>query len=165
MEIEQILKLIEETEGCTLRPKFDTHLPTKELPDDLKYFFSKCDGADLFLNKTYGISIVGQSDFKNANITFYPSDDVIWEELDGDISNDWYIIAQEQAQSQFITIDLNSERFGNCYDSFLEIHADPDFSPVIAESFSDLLLNLLKSKGENWYWNEENFESLGSAYE
>ncbi len=165
MEIKEIIEVIRNTHGCEILPLNQQQTFPENLPEDLAWFFSNYGGISFFPEKDYGIQIVGADGFVNANLHFYPEDDVIWEELEGDISNDWYIVAQEESQDQYITIDLHPERLGQCYDSFLTIHADPCLSPVIARSFTDLLSRLLAAKGEYLYWEEEDFEDMGSAYE
>lgn len=95
----------------------------------------------------------------------YPEDDVIWEELEGDISNEWYLIAESEQINQYISIDLSDSHLGYCYDSFLETHATPGESQIIAKSFTELLEHLYASKGENWFWLADNFESYGDAYD
>ena len=83
-------------------------------------------------------------------------DDVIWEELADDISNDWFMIASSQELSQYISIDLNKKRFGFCYDSFIETHATPDESPIIAKSYTELLEKLVSNEKE-WFWLDSSF--------
>jgi hypothetical protein len=79
-----------------------------------------------------------------------------------DVSWDWYIIGEGE-NTQYITINLNTERLGICYDSFWEAH--PSNPPIIALSFIQLLENLVSSKGGEWYWHDPNFKKLGYAYE
>lgn len=64
-----------------------------------------------------------------------------------------------------MSIDLDPGRNGKCCDSFHEIHGLPGSSSVIALSFSDLLVQLLASRGSHWYWLEPDFVSLGDAYD
>ena len=166
VRLQNLLNEIENNGDCKLYKTKTKVALTDNLiyPADLKFFLENYNGLEFFLDKPYGIKIVGISRFVNANKEFYPEDDVIWEELEGDISNEWYVVAENFETSQYITIDMNVDRLGICYDSFYEIHADPDFSPIIAKSFTDLLENLYESKGMSLYWNDSNFESLGSAY-
>lgn len=90
---------------------------------------------------------------------------MIWEELQDDISNDWYLIAESPTQSQYISIDLREYHNGYCYDSFLDIHATPGESAIIAKNFTELLSLLYQAKGKSWYWTNTNFESYGDAYD
>lgn len=164
MKIIEILKKIEQDSNCRFVSNTDF---TSELalPEDLNYFFSKYDSLEMFLDKPYGIKIVSSSEFIPTSKRLYPEDDVIWEELEGDISNEWYLIAESEQINQYISIDMNKSRFGYCYDSFLETHATPGESQIIAKSFTELLEQLYSSKGENWFWLSENFDSYGDAYD
>lgn len=165
-KLNNILNEIKSDNNCRLL-KLDSEITINDglkYPKDLSFFLENYGGIELFLDKPYGIKIVGMSRFVNANKEFYPDGDVIWEELKGDISNEWYIIAENFETNQYITIDMNTDRLGVCYDSFYEVHADPDFSPIIANSFTNLLENLYKSKGMSLYWNDSGFKSLGNAY-
>lgn len=164
MDIKKILEEIKSTPGCELLPIIKSNYE-KKLPDDLEYFFKNYGGINFFIDMPYGITVVGAHDFKNSNAYLFPEDDIIWEELDGDISNDWFIIAKSENLSQYISIDLNDDRLGHCYDSFIETHANPESSPIIAKSFTELLKKILDEKGVNWYWLAKDFENYGDAYE
>ena len=59
---------------------------------------------------------------------------------------------------------LEQKRFGFCYDSFIETHATPDESPIIAKSFTELLEKLVSNEKE-WFWLDSSFQSYGDAYE
>ena len=120
--------------------------------------------AILNINTSCEISISSLSELQPTNQILYPADDVIWEELADDISNDWFMIASSQELSQYISIDLNKKRFGFCYDSFIETHATPDESPIIAKSFTELLEKLVSNEKE-WFWLDSSFQSYGDAYE
>ena len=47
--------------------------------------------------------------------------------------------------------ELTNERKGQCYDSFHETHGMEGDSAIIATNFTELLLNLYKSKGQYWF--------------
>lgn len=166
MKLQELLKKIETTQGCELIKRTSPlSLSDKKLPEDLEYYFSNYDGIKLFSDMPFGIIIVGINDFRVTNEVLYPEDDVIWEELEGDISENWYMIAKAEELDQYISIDLDDDRMGYCYDSFLETHANPGFSLIIAKSFTELLERLFNSKGEFWFWNSEGFEGYGDAYD
>ena len=59
---------------------------------------------------------------------------------------------------------LEQKRFGFCYDSFIETHATPDESPIIAKSFTELLEKLVSNEKE-WFWLDSSFQSYGDACE
>lgn len=165
MRIKEILEIIAQNRHCKVVKRTTDFTCECRLPEDLQYFFSHYDAIELFLHKPYGIKIVSSTDFIPTNKMLYPEDDVIWEELEGDCSNDWYVIATSEQQGQYISLDMNASRFGYCYDSFLETHASPGDSPIIAKSFTELLERLYLGKGDHWFWLAENFESYGDAYD
>lgn len=167
MSIVNILETIQQDRNCNLleRKNSENKVNLSHLPDDLAYFFSHYDGIEFFMEKSYGIKIVGLEEFVNANNYFYPEGDVIWEELENDISNNWYIIAKSEEMEQYITIDLHPERLSYCYDSFLPTHANPGDSPIIAKTFTELLGNIFQTQGDYWFWLKEEFESYGDAYD
>ena len=166
MEIAELINSIASKQGCeVMKREQPIDLSEYSLPADLNYYLSNYNGIKLFTDNPFGITIVGFDDFKVTNKILYPEGDVIWEELEGDISENWYLIAKAEELEQYISIDLGEERKGYCYDSFLETHANPGLSLIIAKSFTELLFLLLKAGGEHWYWTEEDFEGYGDAYD
>ncbi|UED78806.1 SMI1/KNR4 family protein [Lysinibacillus sp. CD3-6] len=151
--------------NCKVVKRDTDYISELALPKDVKYFFSNYDSLHMFLDKPYGIKIVSSNEFIPTSKRLYPADDVIWEELEGDISNEWYLIAESEEINQYISIDLSKSHLGYCYDSFLETHATPGDSQIIAKSFTDLLELLYSSKGEHWFWLAENFMPHGDAYD
>lgn len=87
-----------------------------------------------------------------------------WRKANEDISSHWYIVVHD-GNGDYITIDLHQDRLGKYYDSFWDKHGVPGDSPIIAKSFTELLDRLVKKNGERWYWLNEDFESLGDAYD
>jgi len=165
MRIIEIIKKIEQDSNCRLMKRITDFTSELALPKDLNYFFSNYDSLQMFIDKPYGIKIVSSNEFIPTSKRLYPEDDVIWEELEGDISNEWYLIAESEQINQYISMDMSKSHLGNCYDSFLETHATPGDSQIIAKSFTELLEHLYSSKGENWFWLAENFEPYGDAYD
>jgi hypothetical protein len=86
-------------------------------------------------------------------------DDEVKEALLADMSSSWYTIAFDES-TQRITIDLDVERLGVCYDSDWERH--PWSSEIIARSFTECLSRLIRGKGQLWYWLEPEFPKYGS---
>ncbi|WP_337085152.1 SMI1/KNR4 family protein [Elizabethkingia anophelis] len=165
MKIEELIDLIKQDENCEVIPaKNKIALPTN-IPDDLKKFYELTDGIKLFESEPYGIKIVGREEFIPTNKYLYPKDDVIWEELEGEVCNEWYLIAKVDEMSQYISIDLTSERNGQCYDSFYETHSLQGDSAIVAKNFTELLTKLNHNKGQHWYWLQDDFEKLGDAYD
>ncbi|MHC5310917.1 SMI1/KNR4 family protein [Myroides sp. LJL116] len=158
-EIIEILKQIERAEDCVVSKAENTisTLPF-ELPQDLEYYLKNYSSIVLFKNTDYSIKIVGADEFKKANPV------IVGEEVEDDISYNWYIIAHDN-NSQYLTIDLIKNRLGYCYDSFWDRHGLVGEQPIIAKSFTELLKRLYKSKGKSWYWTESDFCSYGDAYD
>lgn len=163
MNIQSLLRKLEESDNCNLIKSKENINFFLEIPDDLKYFYENYETAILNIDGLTQITITPYKILKVTNEIFYPVDDVIWEELEDDISNSWFMIASSKELGQYISIDLGKERFGYCYDSFIETHANPDESPIIAKSFTELLEKLV-SNIEEWYWLSNSFESYGNAY-
>jgi hypothetical protein len=69
------------------------------------------------------------------------------------------------SNGDYLTIDLNQERLGRCYDSFYDRHGIVGSYPTIAKSFTELLEQLFNNKGELLYWLNKDFPSLGDAYD
>lgn len=160
-----VLQKIESDPNCKLLKRESIQKSNLKLPSDLKYFYENYDSLELFVNKTYGIRIVSLNEFIPTNKRLYPEDDIIWEELEDDISNEWFLIAESKELSQYISIDLRKSHLGYCYDSFLETHATPDESMIIAKSFTELLEKLYSGNGKDWFWLDDEFESYGDAYD
>jgi len=165
MKITEIIKKIEQDRNCSLVKRTTDFTSELALPKDLNYFFSNYNSLQMFVDKPYGIKIVSSNEFIPTSKRIYPEDDVIWEELEGDLSNEGFLIAESEQISQYISIDMSKSHFGYCYDSYLDTHATPGDSQIIAKSFTELLENLYSSKGENWFWLTENFKSYGDAYD
>lgn len=128
------------------------------LPEDIKQFYELCGGVSLFKGESYAINIAMPENFMLANPI------IVGELCEEDITSGWYIVGDD-GNGDYITIDLNSKRLGKCYDSFWDRHGVVGECPVIAMSFTELLSNLIESKGDRWYWLEDSFISLGDAYD
>jgi antitoxin YokJ len=127
------------------------------LPQDLLEFYQKTGGVVFFEGKDYSIEIVPPSDLVRANPV------IVNEDCIDDISYNWFIIGR--SGNQYITIDLDAERLGRCYDSFWDCHGLAGDCAVVAQSFTELLEQLWKEKGEYLYWLTDSFPSLGDAYD
>lgn len=160
-----LLDEIRNSKNCIVLPS--TGLPsinTKHvLPRDVVDFYSECGGIKFFTDSDYTIDIVPANKVQLSNSIILPEG---WE-VDipsDDMSNHWYIIA-EAGSEQKISIDLSNERAGKCYDSFWDIHASPGESPILAVSFTELLMNIFKCQGDYWFWLADDFSDLGDAYD
>mgnify|MGYP003940833723 CR=1 FL=1 len=127
------------------------------LPDDLKEFYNICGGITFYSGSDNVLTIVPPSEFKLANPI------IVGELCEDDISSNWYIIGKYG--SDYITIDLDKNRLGKCYDSFWDRHGIPGECMIIATSFTDLIERLISSDGKLWYWLRDDFISLGDAYD
>ncbi len=128
------------------------------LPSDLYNFYKLCGGIELFIDCDYGITIVSPKEFVLANPV------IIGEKAEYDISSNWYIIGRDK-NNNYLTIDLHKSRLGRCYDSHWDIHGVAGSCPIIANSFIGLLDSLIMNNGEYWYWLQDNFKTLGDAYD
>ena len=163
--MKSLLDKIRNLEDCVvLSPNGLPKIHSKQvLPKDLEDFYTQCGGIKFFIGSDYEMEIVPANEIKLSNPKILPEG---WEAdipMD-DISNDWYVVAQAGIE-QVISIDLNKERLGKCYDSFWDIHASPGESSVVAASFVELLEKMLKCQGGYWFWLANDFVSLGDAYD
>ncbi|MDG5471420.1 SMI1/KNR4 family protein [Jeotgalibacillus sp. ET6] len=160
-EIEQLLTQIKALPHCRILESKglpalngDNHL----LPDDLKEFYSLCGGLVLFEKDDYPIHVVSPDKFELANPV------IVGDIHEEDISFNWYIICDD-GTGEYLTIDLDQERLGKCYDSFYDRHGLVGESRIIALSFTGLLDALIHNKGQYWYWLKDDFNSPGDAYD
>lgn len=150
--LEKVLAEIEAIEDCELYPVSQTSLDHLFLPTDLKYFYSKYGGAELFTESNFRIRIVRPEEFHVTNRVIYgefgedaliaPSEDISWP---------WYVLAEYEG-GNYISIDLSQERHGLCYDSGWVIHGGNSY--IVALSFTEFLMRVLSVQGETLYWSE-----------
>lgn len=72
-------------------------------------FFTNFSRIVFYPGSDYPVTVVGIENFDSGNPL------IVGEAIENNISNDWYIIANGH-NSQYITIDLASDRLGRCYD-------------------------------------------------
>lgn len=154
-----LIKKIASTSDCRLfeadgLPVIDEK---HQLPKDISEFYEQCGGAVLYENADYPIYIVRPAEFELANPI------IVGELCEEDISSEWYIVCTD-GKGEYLTIDLNDQRKGKCYDSF-DRHGIVGETQVIASSFTDLIQRLLENKGKHWYWLRDDYVSLGDAYD
>ena len=85
------------------------------MPDDVREFYELCGGIQLFKDKEYSLDIVSPDKVVPSNIV------IVGERCEDDITVDWFIIADD-SNGTYLSIDLDAERLGRCYDSFHETH-------------------------------------------
>ena len=163
MNIRSILQKVRMNEKCVVHPPNGVPENIEEhdvLPDDVQEFYSLCGGMELFIGSDFEVSIISPNKFILANPV------IVGEKCEYDISSHWYIIA-DIGNGNYLTIDLHPDRLGKCYDSHWDTHGVVGSSTVVANSFTDLLIRLLESKGtgNSWYWYKDDFVSLGDAYD
>ncbi|MEH7348501.1 SMI1/KNR4 family protein [Gottfriedia acidiceleris] len=160
MEIQVLIDKIKNTPNCVIHSHSGYPIVEKghELPNDLYEFFRLCGGMNLFIDGDYSITIVSPEEFTLANPV------IISEKAEYDISSSWYIIGRDN-NNDYLTIDLSNPRLGRCYDSHWEIHGIVGSCPIIANSFTELIDRLVINEGNHRYWLQEEFTSLGDAYD
>lgn len=134
---------------------FEQHV----LPNDVKEFYTYCGGISCYVEDGgFPIVILEPKNVKPANMF------LLGEVYESDISSSWYIIADAD-DGNYISIDFNINRLGRCYESFEYSHAIDGNCPIVALSFSEMLINILNYKGEYFYWKDkEFFNEIGDAY-
>ncbi|OCQ54135.1 Antitoxin YokJ [Photorhabdus australis subsp. thailandensis] len=139
-------------------------LPNEEVkyPNDLIDFYKQCDGVRLFEKNQDDVSFT----IVPARRVIQANPIIVGEACENDISSTWYIIC-EIDNGEYLTIDLNKNRNGRCYDSNYEIHGVVGSCPIIANSFSELLIELYKSNGKDLFWINDEFHNkgYGDAYD
>lgn len=160
MNIIELIEKIKNSKDCTVFKScgFPSIGKSARLPNDLKQFYEKCGGMSLFPNKRFGFKIVNPQEFIVANPV------IVGDICEYDISSNWYIICSYK-ESNYITIDLQKDRLGRCYDSFWDRHGVVGECAIIAESFTELISNLFNSRGETIYWLDADFQCKGDAYD
>jgi antitoxin YokJ len=160
----ELLARISAAPGCLVHGAagFPKILPEHVIPNDLREFYELCGGVALFLEADYLVTISAPHELVLSNPAIRGKRAIDIGEVD--ISDSWYVIGRSGGEEYF-SIDLAPDRLGRCYDSFPEIHAVAGSSEVIATSFTDLLERFLANRGEHWYWEEPDWDSLGDAYD
>ncbi|NEN76057.1 SMI1/KNR4 family protein [Pelistega sp. NLN82] len=131
---------------------------TLNLPSDLLEFYHLCNGVELFIHSDYPFKILGIESISSSN-------KIILDDISiNDISRNWFVIAEDY-NGDYLSIDLSKNKLGWCYDSFYEIYGLAGNMPIIAKSFTELLINLYNQKGKSLYWYDDNFISYGDAYD
>jgi len=161
MNVLDLIAMTKEEADCIVHPA--TTLPAirtgLQLPDDVQTFYEECGGLVLFEHAPSPTHIVAPLDFVPANPV------IVGEEGEYDVSYLWYLIASDGTDSQRMTIDLSSERRGQCYDSFWDRHGIVGSTTIIAVTFTDFLMQSLLSRGDDFYWHSPSFPPLGDAYD
>lgn len=162
MEIESILEKMRASDRFLVKePKGKPVINEKHfVSSDVEKFHQLCGGIECYADgSAFSIRILSPEEVSQANLV------LLGEEFDEDISSSWYLIADAEDQN-YISIDFSKERNGRCYESFVETHALKDNCPIIARSFTELLLYILTYEGDYFYWKDnDNFVGYGDAYQ
>lgn len=167
MSIEQLIERIKKLENCYVLPP--SGLPSIEngvmLPQDVIRFYELCGGVELYKSKDYCVEFVRPTDF-------VPTSPLVWDEeiinasrdvFEVKIATTWYRVV-DLGDSNFVAIDLNLNKSGRCYKAFWDSYAVKDETPIIANSFTELLSRFIDNNGEHWYFMQDDFVSYGDAY-
>ena len=156
----KLLEILKKDQECKIYPPDGIPVIKAglKMPDDLRDFYEICGGVELFPEKEYGFTILSPKDITLANPI------IIGELCEEDISSTWYVLCKDRNEN-YITIDMDKKRLGRCYDSFWDRHGVVGECPIVAMSFTELLMSLLTQKGEKLFWLEKDFEYLGDAYD
>ncbi|WP_328471704.1 hypothetical protein OHA21_07905 [Actinoplanes sp. NBC_00393] len=130
------------------------------LPEDLQEFYRACGGLTLFTGAPFAWRVCGPHELVPSNI------EVLGEQVDDDITASWWVIArQDDDSSALISIDLGADRLGWCYDSDTEVHGLVGDSAILAFSFTELLEELVRARGQHVFWEDDGFVAKGDAYD
>jgi antitoxin YokJ len=161
VSISELLGRVSQTADCSISaPTPVPVVPPRglALPDDLAEFYQLCGGLSLFASSAYAVEILPPDMVVPANIA------ILGEEFPDDRSSQWVTVAA-LPNGDFISLDLDRDRLGRCYDSSHEVHGVVGSCAIVANSFSQLLESFLNANGGYWFWLEEDFSYLGDAYD
>lgn len=164
MDMTALLDEIRRSSDCMVLPP--SGLPAVPfIPVDMADFYRECGGVKLYPSKDYGIDILPPYRVKRAVEVVFPGLSLAEVEATKDnISFDWYVIA-DGGDGQTVSIDLHPDRFGRCYDTFWDRFATPGETPIIAASFTELIVRLYENSGSYWFWLRNDFVGHGDAYD
>lgn len=121
------------------------NLPKVDMPEDLTVFYEHFGEVTFYPNSQYPFKILPPDEFQKSNLI------VTGEDLNDPVTEDWYTIVK--CEDQLISINLKKGlTFGYCYDSFWDIYGTTNDDTLIAKSFTQLIINIIKSKGKNLFW-------------
>lgn len=123
------------------------------LPDDLRFFYQACGGAEIFTESGFMIRIVSPEALILTNTVIFGNmalEARTWEELNYHPSRSWHRVAQGDGETQYVSIDLARIDAGICYDSHWVNH--PGNSQTVAHSFTEFLYRTIIARGKRYYW-------------
>ena len=136
------------------------------VPADVRTFYTLCGGIRFFVGSLYQLTVLPPTDIRLTNDLLLGTlsereraacqDDRSWA---------WYTIARDD-NGDYISIDGDPARSGQCYDSVWDRHGLPGDCAWVARSFTELLVFLLnETTPDQPYWVNPAFQSLGDAYD
>lgn len=160
MNIDILVATIGATSDCVLfspsgQPAIQNEL---QMPADLRRFYALCGGAILFTRSDFPIEIAAPSELEPSNLA------ILGKGRQEDRSDDWYAVARS-GSDQVVSIDLNPQRLGRCYDSFWDRHAVAGSCAIVAMNFCEFVRLSLEAEGRELYWTSPGFKSYGDAHE
>lgn len=161
MKIEEILIKIRNSDNFEVKEPcgFPKIIGNHKIPEDVKKFYSLCGGINCYVKYgAFPLTILEPSKIKLANLA------LIGEQVETDISSSWYLIVDAE-DGNFISIDFDSKRSGWCYESFEYSHGIKGNCPIIAKSFTELLMHIFSYSGDYFFWKDENIKQYGDAYD
>jgi len=160
-QLHELVAGLREDPTCVFaHPVGETGSTSLTLPDDLRQFYEICGGLVLFVDANFVWRIVGPHELVPTNL------EVIGEQVEDDITSTWFVIARQPgASSALISIDLGPKRLGWCYDSDFGVHGLVGDCAILAYSFTELLEQLIDSRGQELFWTGPQFVSKGDAYD
>lgn len=135
----------EAARGVTLMPTsgLPRVSPGHALPEDLLAFYQAAGGLRIEDADGAWIRVLGPEEVQPSNAL------IVGEQVSDDITASWYVIAVTD-NGDYVSIDLDPDRLGRCYDSHHEVHGLAGECPVIALSFSELVERLLQARTAYW---------------
>jgi hypothetical protein len=119
------------------------------LDPELRAFYLRCDGADLFKRPDSPYRILPLTQVVRARVAILGEDD----DQCGPAS--WYAFCALH-DSNYVLVDTSSTPDGRypIIDGYREMFPNPEYCRQIAGSFSEFLAGALRSQG-NWFWLEQ----------
>lgn len=132
------------------------------LPPDVATFYEHCGGI-VIEHEGDPLTILPPAAVKRANPI------IVGDDCADDPSFNWFVIAEYS--HNYVTLDLNPDTAGRCYDSFWDRHAMRGYCRVLARSFTEFLELMARSPRDTpVYWegvfaDGKSFPGFGDAYD
>ena len=177
MNIQECISVLRQRSDCIINDPSgipnDLQLNGFELTDELKEFYTLCGGSKITPAEAYGTNygiILPPDSFLQADPIVATADAVeMWKEegvYDTFKSRSCFTL-MDIGNGNFIVVDLGDENRGKIYLAEWESYPIYDDVPVIANSFLEFLNFMIKDLEacNDFYWNKDDYEPLGTAFE